>query len=798
MGILSQLLRPEQRVGLANNPPPWLIHALNLSTTATDTATGINITAETALQLPAVLAAVRVLSESVASLPFLVYERQERGKRRATEHYLYPILHNAPNPEMTAFEFWELAMQHLPVWGDFFANAVRDGGGRVRQLWPLRPDRMEEIKRADDKRLRYGYRMPDGQLRWLWPNEILHIRGMGSDGIRGRSLIGLARQSVSLGLAAEEFGARFFGNGARPGMVLEHPGHLSDDAHERLRRSWETRHQGLSNAQRVAILEEGMQIEQIGIPPEDAQFLETRRFQVDEIARVFRIPPHMLGELERATFCLPADVEVLTEIGPRSIADVKAGELVWSLDRQGMQLAQVKRSVCSGQDEILEIRTTNRVLRTNARHRILCRRQSPAPRPGPGGYQHIQWAEEYVPAGELKPGDTIVTLDSLPSEGATACPTRDLTIGFMEFCGILLGDGNIHKGCISIARAGAALYMDHYRDVIRQEFVSFGSRGNGRVREGIETAPVFLQEQERQTRFSSVLACEELTKLGLAGDARSKRVPGWVFGVTEEYRLALLRGFLDADGSVDKKGRISFASVNRALLSQIRHLCLSVGVPVTNLREQAVHTRLPNGRDFEGVCYYFTCSDPGANRRIWSHDPRYQERLLAGKPFERKGRNYPRYGGREFDLPGCGLSRIVSIEKQATEPVYDLEVDGAHSFVANGVVVHNSNIEHQGIEFVVYSLRPWLVRIEQRIWLDLLTPTERKRYFAEFLVDALLRGDFVARNQGYATARQWGWMSANDVRELENMNPVAGGDSYLVPLNMLESGSGMRAGAEER
>jgi len=390
----------ERRFHVSQIPPEW-VDALG----GWSTATGVDVSPSTALQVTAVFACVRILAETVASLPLPVYRRLENGgKARAPDHYLYTILHDLPNPEMTSFELREVMMGHVCTWGNAYAEIEFDRAGRVRALWPLRPDRMT-VKRVNG-RLQYIYKLskPDSQGRTeitLRDEQVFHVHGLGSDGIVGYSPIHLARQAVGLALAAEEFGARFFGNDARPGVVLEHPGTLGDEAHKRLRESWESRHGGLDKSHRVAILEEGLKVHEIGLPPEDAQFLQTRKFQVSEIARMFRIPPHMIADLERATF---------------------------------------------------------------------------------------------------------------------------------------------------------------------------------------------------------------------------------------------------------------------------------------------------------------------------------------------------------------------------------------------------SNIEHQSLEFVIHTIRPWLVRWEQEIYRSLLTPQERKTYFAEFLVDGLLRGDIQSRYQAYATARQWGWMSANDVRRLENMNPIEGGDTYLVPLNMIPAG----------
>lgn len=293
MGILTQVF--ERRFHPSQDPPTWVVKL-----SGWDTATGVTVTPESAMQATAVYACVRILAESVASLPLHVYRRlDEGGKERATDHYLYSILHDAPNPEMTSFELRELLMSHLALWGNAFAEIEYDNAGRVRALWPLRPDRMR-VKRSNGE-LVYIY-MLNGQEIPLSAERVFHLRGLGSDGVLGYSPIAMARQAIGLALATEEFGARFFGNGARPGIVLQHPGVLSEKARKNLRESWEERHGGLEKSHRIAILEEGMTIQEIGIPPEDAQFIQTRKFQITEIARIFRIPPHMLADLERATF----------------------------------------------------------------------------------------------------------------------------------------------------------------------------------------------------------------------------------------------------------------------------------------------------------------------------------------------------------------------------------------------------------------------------------------------------------------------------------------------------------------
>jgi len=253
----------------------------------------------TAMQTTAVYACVRILAETVASLPLHVFKYTADGSEKATQHPLYPILHDEPNPEMTTFIFRETLMTHLLLWGNAYAQIIRDGRGRVISLYPLMPNRIE-VKRSDTGNLYYQYRRDTGEIVILSTDEVLHVPGLGFDGLIGYSPIAMAKNAIGMTLATEEFGASFYSNGARPGGILEHPGTVKDI--KRLRDSWDAAYQGVRNANRVAILEEGMKYTPIGIPPEAAQFLQTRKFQTEEICRIFRVPPHLVADLDKATF----------------------------------------------------------------------------------------------------------------------------------------------------------------------------------------------------------------------------------------------------------------------------------------------------------------------------------------------------------------------------------------------------------------------------------------------------------------------------------------------------------------
>lgn len=259
------------------------------------------------MQISAVYACVRVLAESVAGLPLHVYEYgPNRSKEKAYDSDLYFLLHDEPNPEMTSFVFRETMMTHLLLWGNAYAQIIRDGRGKVTALYPLMPDRMR-VDRDENGQLYYRYQLGTDESHLdkpgtvdLRPKEVLHIPALGFDGLVGYSPIAMARNSIGMAIACEDFGASFFKNGAAPSGVLEHPGVLKNP--EKLRAAWDAQYGGSRNSGRVAVLEEGMKFNPITIPPEQAQFLETRKFQIDEIARIFRIPPHMIGDLERSTF----------------------------------------------------------------------------------------------------------------------------------------------------------------------------------------------------------------------------------------------------------------------------------------------------------------------------------------------------------------------------------------------------------------------------------------------------------------------------------------------------------------
>lgn len=281
---------------------------------ASQSDAGMVVNERHSLHLSAVQACVRVIAETLGTLPLNVYQRVGKGKVKAETHRMWPLLHDTPNPQMTAVVFREAMTAQTLLWGNGYAEIQRDRAGRVVALWPLPSDRTRPVRK--DNQLKYetevqsnldpyvfqvGFEAPNqDKIRYLNPSDVLHIPGLSFNGLLGMSPIQLARQTVGLSMAAERFGALFFGNGSRPSGILTHPGRLRPEARKNIEESFREAN-SRENAQRAIVLEEGITWNPMSVPPEDSQFIQTRQFQIAEIARIFRVPLHLIQDLSRST-----------------------------------------------------------------------------------------------------------------------------------------------------------------------------------------------------------------------------------------------------------------------------------------------------------------------------------------------------------------------------------------------------------------------------------------------------------------------------------------------------------------
>lgn len=414
-------------------------------------------------------------------------------------------------------------------------------------------------------------------------------------------------------------------------------------------------------------------------------------FYRDGGADSFRV---MMGRIARGgqavmgSTCLPGEVPVFTDRGPVPIAEVRAGDRVWSLDRSGKtyRQARVFRAEATGVRPVYRIDTVPRSLRATGDHRVLARRRSPEA-------GRARWTTDWCDVADLRTGDYLIGLNGLPDGDRCVAPNgRVLTEGFMAFAGLLLGDGTVGVKAVSVARHAEAPYARAYQAMAEQEFDARSRGAYG------DRAPIRWRSYERAMTFSSAAAARELREIGFAGTAGTKRIPEWVFGLRPDLALALLRGLLDSDGAVDPRGWIVYSSVSQALLEGIRHLCMSLGIPAgrVNLNRRAgVGEVLGRVGDHRALYQLWLCSAE-ANRRIGSHHPVKAGRLADGRSkagtawtdgFRHAGpqRVRPRDG---FALPAA-LLKVRAIVPDGIEEVFDLGVEGTHSFVADGVIVHN-------------------------------------------------------------------------------------------------------------
>lgn len=261
-----------------------------------------NISEEQALRLGAVFACIQLYGRTFESLPLGLYEKRGNGRIRAETHPIDTLLHYEPNPKMTAAVFQNCMEINLKGWGNAYARIEFDKNWQVKHLWPLLASQVWPYKDTKTNQIFYRAITETGDYRVLNSWEVFHLPGFCIDGYTGKSPVRMHAETMGLGMAVQRYGQSFFANGARPSGILKHPDSLSEDAAERLRKKFQENYGGTNNTGKMMVLEEGLAYEQISIPPEEAQFIESRKLSVTEIARIYATPPHMIGDLERATY----------------------------------------------------------------------------------------------------------------------------------------------------------------------------------------------------------------------------------------------------------------------------------------------------------------------------------------------------------------------------------------------------------------------------------------------------------------------------------------------------------------
>lgn len=279
-------------------PSPELREALG----AILSKVGIHVNAKNALQITAVFACVRLLSESIASLPLSLYRKTERGKEKADDLPLYGVLHDVPNPETDSFQFWQSFLANMLIYGRGYAEVVRDGAGRVVQLWNITTPYCGIQRNKETQELEYVVNIPGKEQTTLRRDQIFRVDWFSMDSLNAFHPLQLAQNAIGLGEAAEEFASNYFKNGANVGGIIEYTDVIGDNDLEQYKRDVRKEYSGLSNTARLLFLEQGAKFQKVSNTPEESQMLETRKFQVEEVARFYNVPLHMIGDLDHATF----------------------------------------------------------------------------------------------------------------------------------------------------------------------------------------------------------------------------------------------------------------------------------------------------------------------------------------------------------------------------------------------------------------------------------------------------------------------------------------------------------------
>lgn len=781
------------------------------------TLSGMPISSDMAMRIGAVFGCVRLISGCISSCDFTTMKRtgdQLQNVQPDLHHELYRLLRFAPNPFVTISTFWKFIMQHKLLSGNAYVWINRFRDGRVKYLLGLRPQRVipyqawqlgfeQKLPSIDPFRLYYYVTLENGKFMVVDQDDMLHFPNLGWDGWKGISTTNTGAQAFGLALAEEEHGARYFGQGMMQDTAIVWPAKLSKDTSEQFKAHLRERNAGLANSFLPLILSEGAKIEKLSLDANAAQLIPSREFSLEDICRFFGTPPIMIGHATKTT-CLTGNTKIFTDRGPKNISDVMAGDIVWSLGSDNeFRIQEVVSMTESGDDYVYSIKTSGRFLEANGQHKVLVRRKFPDPQLGVGGYRKIKWKNVWIMAADLRVGDYLIGVHSLPDRGhVSSIGERELTVEFLELCGLFMGDGNIVscKGNglgLCFAHAEAASYIGHYHENMLKEFETSANEGPKTAEQRTKKIPK-IQRKVRSTRITSKLLVEEFRSLGLDGKAYSKRLPGWMFYLSRHLKLAFLRGYLDADGACNTRGWITYSSCNSDLLEDVKHLCMGIGIPcgkVTKVARKKT-ANIINGRPVisrRDMYQLYLCNQE-ANKEIGSHNPRDAQRLDDARKPSRMGRFDPRYLGRGhggdrpgtgFDILGAHLQAIVSIEKSKEKvPVYDLAVEGDHTFIANGLVVHNSwgsGVEQMAQWFVKFTLNDHLTDIEQEV--------ERKLFgdgihFAKFNELQLLRGDTATRANylklALGSVQTPGWMTPNEARDSENMPPDTEPDSNTL------------------
>jgi hypothetical protein len=731
-----------------------------------------------------VMAPLLWIMRSFPEAPPIVHRVLDDGQlQHAVGHPLVSLLRR-PNRHLSGSLQWMATMASFFVAGNAYWIKVRDAQGRVVELWWAPDWTMTPVGSDDGSEFltHYEYR-PGPQRVNLHPDDVVHFRhGLDPRNPRlGLSPLASVLREVFTDDEAANFTAALLRNMGVPGLlVAPEQGDYSPSSDEVDETKTYMRQMFTGDRRGEPLVMTGpTKVTQFGFSPEQLNLKELRRIPEERVTAVLGVPAIVAGlgaGLDRSTFCLPADSRVWTLAGPKPIADVREGETVWSFDDGDLVPRRVRYAGCTGEKPLVELRTKNRSIRASANHPVLVR----VPGSMTTGANHERAPRyEWRPAGEVAVGEYVTQVKSLPDLGGTTLPDGSpATVEFLQFCGAVVGDGTVSPGVgVRMAMPPEDRCVAAYRGMAESLFTK---RGGGAV---------VMQERERDFGFSSAAASRMLGDLGFALRARTKRVPAWIWGLSRELRLAFLAGVVDTDGHIDKRGALTFWFASEALVHDLRDLMQSVGIPTCRVAHKRISKdRLPNpGRQDFYDAWGFTASSADLVAQIPFVDPMYRERVEenAGR-FKREG----------FDAHKAGLSddlgffMVKEIRQLPAEPIYDLEIEESHSFIADGLVVHNTNTgEAREMAYescIIPAQRLIGEELRHQLAPDFEPDVERVEVGFDLTKVRVLAEDEERMARRWDLMVKGGWVTVGEGRRAVGLPVDETHDVFLRPLNTTE------------
>lgn len=674
-------------------------------------------------------ASIKLVTDAFASVDWYTEEKKEdkatgRDEWRRMEDHSTQKLLERPNPYMSRVDFMSRMGLHIMLTGNSYAwiNFRRVGRNKFpKELHPIDPDHIEEVQslnRIEDKHVvKYYEGQVDDDTFIKWdPDEIFHTLFQDPDRIyKGFAPFAAALRTIETDSSAVDWNKNALSQRTVNDIAITLDTILSDEQFREVLDQIQNEFGGAKAARRPMVLGAGAKVNKLISTPVEMDFTTSRKINLSEISSSFGVLPALFSP-DAATFCLPADSRVWVPNGVKRIADVKNGDTVWSVDDGEIVKRRVLRSEKTGNKKVFRVKTKNREIVATDNHPFLVRKPGSI---GAGNNDERRVSYEWKELGSLNVGDCLVQPKALPDLGKDLFSPDE-----MKMFGMYQGDGYIKPDgrTIEISIPQSSRVANQYRDLAQCVFTKQSSHtyGNTSAQLALAREPVSISEKVRSFAIGSVETVRLLEENGLSGSAQTKRIPGWVFEASRDCRLAFMAGWVDSDGHVDSRGALTFGICNRDLVEDLKQLMISCGIQVSNVRHQKISAdRLPNkgSKDFYDG-YYITASSAVEVAQIPFEDGLYRERVEANPGRIRPHGKDAAKAGLSNDL---GFYSIVSIEEEAPVDVYDICVEGSHSFIADGVVVHNSNLKEARralwIDTVIPLLRIYQASINrQLVW----------------------------------------------------------------------------------